>query len=43
MDRQTALERAGEIITKMAQSIAQSGFHSVKERELTEIAESLKD
>jgi hypothetical protein len=43
MDRQTALERAGEIIKRMAESIAKTGMHSVKEGELKEIAEAIKD
>jgi hypothetical protein len=43
MDRQTALERAGEIIKRMAESIAKSGMHNIKESEIAEIAEGLKD
>ena len=43
MDRQTALERAGEVIVKMAESLTREGMHSVKEKEIKEIAESLQD
>ena len=43
MDRQTALERAGEVIVKMAESIAKTGCHSIKESEVKEIAEALKN
>jgi hypothetical protein len=43
MTREEALQKAGEIITKMAESIAKSGMHSVKEGELKEITEAIKD
>ena len=43
MTREEALERAGEVIKRMAKSIATQGFHSIKEGEIKEIAEVLKN
>ncbi len=43
MTREEALERAGEVIVKMAESLTREGMHSVKEKEIKEIAEALKN
>lgn len=42
MDREEALQRAGEVIKSLAESLAKTGMHSIKEGEVMEIAEALK-